>query len=141
MTKTKIIVCEGDTDRLILSRLAARFFAETGIQKEIEVLPAYGRGVIPRMMKALEARYGARRILAVVDSDGNPAKVRAEFRTKADWRKHKLIVADPGVTSWIRAGKLSGVENDIALLIQRTNLEKLEATRSDFAEFLAELRS
>jgi predicted ATP-dependent endonuclease of OLD family len=137
MHKLSLLVCEGETDKVILSRLAIQILSEHGVKKDIEVIPAYGRGIIPRMLRALEARYAKVPIVVVVDSEGNEAKVRAEFRTKANWHRHSLVIANPSVESWIHDAKKSGKSGGRHPEGNPVDLHSIERTHPEFKDFTA----
>lgn len=137
MPRSSLLVCEGEIDKVILSRLVARILSERRVTKDIEVIPSYGRGIIPRMLKALEARYGGVSIVVVVDSDGNEAKVRAEFRTKVNWNQHSLIIANPSVESWLSDTQTRGKIDEIYADANHVDLSSIERRHPEFKKFIA----
>jgi dsDNA-binding SOS-regulon protein len=90
------------------------------------------------MLKALEARYGKVSIVVVVDSDGDKAKVHAEFRTNADWNRHRLIIADPDVQSWLPDAPTSGKKDSLYLYLatNRASLSSIERKHPEFTDFI-----
>jgi Overcoming lysogenization defect protein-like, TOPRIM domain len=132
------IVCEGEVDKIILAHLAQRLLVESSIQREVEIIPANGKAVIPRMVHAIEARLGPQSTLIVVDSDGNEARTWATLRTKLPWEKYSLVIAHPDVESWVfpesQAHK-HAVSAAAAQMAQTINLRTLESLHPEFAKF------
>jgi hypothetical protein len=131
-----VVVCEGESDKVIIAHLARRVLNENGVDRKIEILPAHGAAIIPRMVRAIEARMAPPSLAIVVDSDGHPAKVWSLLRAKLPWNRYSLVIAHPTVEAWIRGTR--GGESAAASLAQiadRISLHTLELTHPEFGDF------
>src|SRR5436309_2076591 len=97
-----VVVCEGESDKVIIAHLVRRVLNENNIDRNVEILPAHGVAVIPRMVRAIEARMAPPSLAVIVDSDGSPARVWSVLRNKLPWNRYSLVIADPTVAAWVR---------------------------------------
>src|SRR5690606_34495689 len=70
-TADLLIVCEGDTDRVVIATLTERILSKAGSNRSIKIIVAMGKVTIPRVTNALwNTFYSASKVLIVVDGDG-----------------------------------------------------------------------
>jgi hypothetical protein len=130
-----LVVCEGDVEKIILAHLVQRLLLENSIRREIEIIPAYGKAVIPRMVRAIEARLGLHSIVIVINSDGNEPRTWATLRTKLPWENYSLVIARPNVDSWVSPESQKGKyarRPDAAEMAKTVNLHLLEQLHPEF---------
>ena len=99
-----VIVCEGETDRVVITTLAERILSCAGSNRSITIVVAMGKFAIPSVVNALRSHKPAKaKTLIVVDGDGDPAgtidmlnkglKVPLE-----DWI---AAVPNPSIENWL----------------------------------------
>jgi hypothetical protein len=68
-----IVICEGDSDRVVIAALAERILRESGSRRTIKIIAAMGKFTIPRVANAvLSTGSTAAQTLIVLDADGDP---------------------------------------------------------------------
>jgi hypothetical protein len=130
------IICEGESDRVILSELTKRLLAGGAIKRRVEIRVAHGKMVIPRVVRALESRFSPDQLAIVVDSDGDLLGTRRLFKDKLKLNEYWLIIADPSVESWIvqnELGRDKAVEG-LRKLAMNANLRRIGLSHPEFKE-------
>ena len=101
-TADLLIVCEGDTDRLVIAVLAERILAAAGSKRSIKILTAMGKMTIPRVTNALRNTYHSEsKILIVTDGDNDPTGTETMLRNGLDFREWVAVIPNPSIEVWL----------------------------------------
>jgi hypothetical protein len=135
-----MIVCEGETDKVILAHLVQRLLSTKFIERRVEIVPAQGKAIIPRMVRALEARLSPPSIAIVIDSDGNKARTWSTVGTKLPKNKYSIVMAHPNVESWVTTGgskpRMQPATFTLAHLAEIVDLAALQQLHPEFSDLV-----
>jgi len=128
------IICEGDADQVILSKLVKRLLAEDSLKYDVRILTAYGKLVIPRIVRAAERHLHSKALAIVINSNGNPSKVLKDLRTELDLDKYWVIIAKPNVESWVTNGRSKEIDSleQFVKLAGKADLGQIENAHPEF---------
>jgi hypothetical protein len=128
------IICEGDADQVILSKLVKRLLAENSLAYDVRILTAYGKLVIPRIVRAAERHLQPKALAVVINSTGNLSKVLKDFRKELDLDKYWVIIAKPNVESWVTNGGGNGIDDveQFVKLAGKADLGQIESAHPEF---------
>jgi hypothetical protein len=142
-TADLLIVCEGDTDRVIISTLAERILASTGSARSIKILTAMGKMTIPRVTKALwNTFHSDPRLLIVADGDNDPIGTAAMLANGLDFVEWVAAIPNPSIETWLgldadalrREGTKYRAEHS-RRFAQQLDIDALKARDEQFARF------
>ncbi|MBB5064918.1 TOPRIM nucleotidyl transferase/hydrolase domain-containing protein [Granulicella mallensis] len=138
-----LIVCEGDSDRVIISTFAERILARAESPRSIKILTAMGKVTIPRVANALwNTFHSESKLLIVTDGDNDPvgtATMLANGLEFADWVS---AIPNPTIETWLgldmvtlrRAGSRYRLEHSREVA-QQLDIEELRTRDVQFARF------
>jgi len=117
-----LIVCEGETDRVVITALAERILRGEGSSRSIKVVVAMGKVTIPSVANAVHSSLPpTTRVLIVVDGDNDLLRT-TEMLGKglqfADWIS---VIPNPSIEVWL------GV--DASALRKQPAQSRIEAVR------------
>ena len=95
------IICEGQADRVILTRFSQRILEEQAVTANVMVLPAQGKFATSRVANALSPLLpNGSRLIVVVDGDGDRGRtvqtMSREIQVPCD-----VVVVEPTIEAWL----------------------------------------
>jgi hypothetical protein len=97
-----LIVCEGDSDRVIISTLAERILADVGSSRSIKILTAMGKMTIPRVANALRnTLHSESNLLIVTDGDNDPAGTSNMLTSGLEFTQWVAAIPNPTIEIWL----------------------------------------
>lgn len=147
-----VVVCEGETDREVLTAISQRILAESRSQRSVTIVTAMGKRSVATVTRTFSDYYPENTaLLLVADGDGDPEGT-AEMLTREmmggeipvdDWR---AAIPNPGVEIWFsdfdikalrmrRQGTGMGRMNEFMQAVSNLDLDRLKANDQSFAEF------
>jgi hypothetical protein len=138
-----LIVCEGNTDRVIISALAERILARAGSARSIKILTAMGKMTIPRVTNALWNTFHSKsKLLIVVDGDNDPIGTAAMLNDGLEFVEWIAAIPNPSIETWLgldagalRRRDLKYRAEHSRWLAQQLDIDALKARDEQFARF------
>ncbi|MDO3679733.1 TOPRIM nucleotidyl transferase/hydrolase domain-containing protein [Paenibacillus ehimensis] len=136
-----LIVCEGDTDRVVIATLSERILGNAGSNRSIKIIVAMGKITIPRVANALwNTFYSASKVLIVADGDGDPAATKDMLVKGLEFDEWISVIPNPSIEVWLDldVDKLRkwGVKNRVEqsrLAASKLDIEELQNRDEQFA--------
>ena len=144
-----VMICEGQTDRVILTRFSQRILEEETVTANVRVLAAQGKLAIARVASAVSPLLPKdSRLIVVVDGDGDRVGTEQtmleEIQIPCD-----IVVVEPEIEAWLvpdfaapkaeirRRSRKEGKEYLTYLVkaAEQVDLQRLLAQDSNFREF------
>lgn len=101
-TADLLIVCEGDTDREVISVLSERILGTAGSRRSIKIIVAMGKITIPRVANALwNTYYSKSKMLIVTDSDGDPVLTKEMLVKGIKYDDWISAIPNPSIEVWL----------------------------------------
>lgn len=138
-----LIVCEGDSDRIIISVLAERILANAHSERSIKILTAMGKMTIPRVTNALwNTFHSESNVLIVTDGDNDPAGTAAMLANGLEFSEWVAAIPNPSIETWLnldvdtirRRGIKHRVESS-RQVAEQLDIEALRARDEQFRKF------
>jgi len=118
-----LIVCEGDSDRVIITTLAERILASAGSSRSIKILTAMGKMTIPRVANALWNTYHSQsKMLIVTDGDDDPGGTSAMLTNGLEFSDWVAALPNPSIETWL--------DLEIEALRRRGSKYRIEQSRT-----------
>lgn len=139
-----VIVCEGDSDRSILSLLCNKILSEYKSSKKIKIVVAMGKFVIPKVANALHNVAGdSVPILIVADSDNDTEKIVSVFSNNINFKNWKTSIPEPSIESWLsisdirkyKRSRMRYLSEHLENLVAEIDIERLRASDDAFNNF------
>ena len=150
-----VIICEGSSDKIVLTELAARILRTRRLARRIVVIPAMGKLGIPLLANGLREISSGPKFILVADSDGDPKGTERQLREGLEEDVHRIVVVHPAIEAWLFPGEPD--PRDYALTRSRQeshpvgevtraaakaiNLEELQARNQAFVQFVEAITS
>lgn len=96
-----VVICEGSTDREIISLLATRILRENGLAKKVNIVVAMGKMTIPRVANATPSFGTCSPVLIVTDSDGDFSGTKDMLKRGIELSNWKFAIPEPDIESWL----------------------------------------
>jgi len=97
-----LIVCEGDSDRVIITTLVERILTIAESGRSIKIITAMGKLTIPRVANALKSNFHPdSRMLIVVDGDDDPVGTAAMLTNGMESENWISCIPNPSIESWL----------------------------------------
>lgn len=90
----KIIICEGQTEEIILQAIAQK------LNQKVTILAANGKHNVPSVFNVVKAKNNKSNILIVVDSDGDEEETKNMIVEKMGDGNYELVIIDNGIEEW-----------------------------------------
>jgi len=116
-----VVICEGSTDREIISLLATRILRENCLAKKVNIVVAMGKMTIPRVANAAAQISTNSPVLIVTDSDNDFSGTRDMLKRGIELPSWEFSIPEPNIESWLG--------------IKREDLRKIR--REDLREYLS----
>jgi hypothetical protein len=97
-----LIICEGQTDELILSVLVRRLLREHNIDRNVRILVARGIYNLPRVALAAAAIGAELKRAVVLDSDHGAERALQRIESQLNLDEWRIIIADPNTDTSLR---------------------------------------
>jgi len=140
-----VIICEGNTDKLILTTLAKKVLAMRRLDRRVTIIVALGKRGLSLLANGLQEIASPRpKIMLIADSDGDPEGTEKMLRDSLEADVFRIIIIHPTIAAWLFPGDENpnerlGAERGAAVLKQRVeevDTGALERNDSGFAEFV-----
>jgi len=143
-----IVVCEGESDRELLTFFAGKILASANSRKAIKIVVAMGKLSVPRVANAVRALGTEKsKVLIVIDSDGDVDKSLEMLKRVIEFDDWVAAIPEPAIESWVgldrRTLQRSGQGQRRSLYLQaaeQVDIELLRKTDNAFAIFYAAVR-
>jgi hypothetical protein len=140
-----IVVCEGESDRELLTFFAGKILAGANSNKAIKIVVAMGKLSVPRVANAVRALGTEKsKVLVVIDSDGDVDKTLEMLKRGVEFENWVAAIPEPAIESWIgldrRTLQRSGPDQRRSLYLQaaeKVDIEQLRKTDKAFSIFYA----
>ncbi|EMN1928149.1 hypothetical protein RVV18_002553 [Burkholderia ambifaria] len=101
-TADLLIVCEGDSDRVVIATLAERILAAAGSSRSIKILTAMGKMTIPRVANAMwNTFHSESKVLIVTDGDNDPAGTATMLGNGLEFGEWVAAIPNPSIETWL----------------------------------------
>ncbi len=139
-----IVICEGQTDREILSLLASRILKQNNLSKKINIIVAMGKYTISRVANAARDMPSKSPVMIVTDSDGDIEKTKDMLVKNVDLENWVASIPHPEIEQWLpvsrddlrkRLRKGDAFIKGLESLIEGIDLDALEQKDESFKIF------
>ncbi len=97
-----LIVCEGDSDRIVIATLVERILAAAGSSRSIKILIAMGKMTILRVANAVwNTFHSESKVLIVTDGDNDPAGTATMLGNGREFGDWVAAIPNPSIESWL----------------------------------------
>lgn len=134
----KVIICEGQTDEIVLQAIAQK------LNQKVTIVVATGKYNVPAIFDAVKGKNTKSNVLIVVDSDGNEEEIQKIIVERIDADNYELVVINNRIEDWFFPevadfSKLKLMQS-IDAIIEETDLTELSKTHKSFARVIEFLR-
>lgn len=138
-----VVVCEGQTDRELISLLATKILDKYSLSKKINIIVAMGKFTIPRVANATINMSSSSPVLVVTDSDGDVVKTKDMLNRGIELESWVASIPDPEIETWLPIGRdelrrtirKSDMRKKLSSIVDKIDLEKLAESNSSFKVF------
>lgn len=146
-----VVVCEGDTDRMILIGLADRILTENKVHRQVRIVTAMGKRSVARVTRTFQYHYPANtRTLLIVDGDGDQEGAQELLQDNVSIQNWTYAIPDPGIEAWFgdfdlkalrqrRQTNGMGELDEFEKAIRELDLIRLKSTDRSFETFYNEI--
>lgn len=135
----KVIICEGQTDEIILQSIARK------LNQKVTIVAANGKYNVPAVFDAVNGKNTQSKILIVVDSDRDEEETKKMIVEKIGIDNYELAIVDNCIEDWFMPkvadfSKLKLIQS-IDTIIEEVDFAELSKKHESFAkvvEFLQE---
>ncbi|AWG32168.1 restriction endonuclease [Burkholderia cenocepacia] len=97
-----LIVCEGESDRVVIAVLVKRILAEAGSDRSVKIMTALGKLTIPRVANALRDMFSEQsQMLIVVDGDNDPLGTEEMLSRGMEFENWSVSIPNPSIETWL----------------------------------------
>jgi len=97
-----LIVCEGDSDRVVIATLVERILVTAGSGRSIKIMTAMGKLAIPRVANALRGAFSSEsKVLIVADGDGDPIGTTTMLSNGLEFNDWVVSIPNPSIETWL----------------------------------------
>jgi hypothetical protein len=122
-TADLLIVCEGESDRVVIATLAERILAAAGSRRSIKILTAMGKLTIPRVANAMwNTFHSESKVLIVVDGDNDPTGTASMLGNGLEFGDWIAAIPNPSIETWL--------DLDLETLRRRGGKSRIEQSRN-----------
>ncbi|MFT4805326.1 MAG: hypothetical protein ACI9YE_002542 [Psychroserpens sp.] len=138
-----VIVCEGHTDRELISILVTKILKQFGLSKKVNIIVAMGKMTIPRVANASSNIMTKAPVLIITDSDNEYERTLDMLNRGVELDNWKHSIPEPSIETWLgmerkeflRRYKGGGRSLKLHEFINNIDLEKLASTDGSFKAF------
>ncbi|MER0336164.1 restriction endonuclease [Vibrio vulnificus] len=145
-----VVVCEGNTDRELISILVTRILNQFGLSKKVNIIVAMGKMTIPRVANASSNIQSKAPVLIVTDSDNDYDRTLEMLKRGVELDNWKYSIPEPSIETWLGVTdrrefmrNYRGGERSLKLheLLNNINLDELAARDESFKTFYEWVRN
>lgn len=134
----KVIICEGQTDEIILHAVAQK------MNRSVTIVTANGGYSVPAVFSSVKKKNTQTKILIVVDSDGDEDRVKALMETSIGQAEYELAIINNSIEDWFASGvadfsKLKLMQS-IGAILDETDFDELSKKHESFAKVVCFLK-
>jgi Restriction endonuclease len=97
-----LIVCEGETDRVVLATLAERILRDEGSSRSIKIVVAMGKVTITSVANAVQSSLRLQtKVLIVVDGDNDLARTAEMLENGLQFGDWISVIPNPSIEVWL----------------------------------------
>lgn len=134
-TPSKVIICEGRSDEIILHAIAEKVNQEVVI-----VVSDGGASMIPQVFSAVRQKDATKDVLVVVDSDGDEDGVRQLIENNIGHDGYELVIINNCIEDWFtpKVANFSKLRlmQSITAVIDEMNFDELYQKHKSFAQVI-----
>ncbi|WP_373219149.1 TOPRIM nucleotidyl transferase/hydrolase domain-containing protein [Ruminococcus sp. 5_1_39BFAA] len=128
----KVIICEGQTDEIVLQAIAQK------LSQKVTIVVANGKYNVPAIFDAVKGKNTKSNILIVVDSDGDEEETKKMINEKMGADNYELAIINNRIEDWFMPevadfSKLKLMQS-IDAIIEDIDMEELSKTDKSFAK-------
>ncbi len=144
LTSDLVVVCEGNTDRELISILVTRILNQFGLSKKVNIIVAMGKMTIPRVANASSNILSKAPVLIITDSDNEYDRTLEMLKRGVELDSWKYSIPEPSIEAWLGVvdsrefiRKYRGEKRSLKLheLLNDINLDELAARDKSFKTF------
>ena len=130
----KVIICEGQTDEIVLQAIAQK------LNQKVTIVVADGKYYVPAYFDTIKGKNTQSNILIVVDSDGNAEETEKLIAGKIDDDNYDIAIIDNQIEDWFMPevadfSKLKLVQS-IDSILEELDFSELSKTHESFAKVI-----
>lgn len=135
----KVIICEGQTDEIILQAIAQK------LNQKVTIIAANGKYNVPSVFDAVKGKNTKSNILIVIDADENEKETKNMIDKKIDANNYELATVNNRIEDWFMPevadfSKLKLMQS-IESIIEEVDFTELSKTHESFAKVVKFLQS
>ncbi len=140
-TADLLIVCEGESDRVVIATLAERILEAGESRRSIKILTAMGKIGIPRVANAMWKTYHSEsKVLIVVDGDRDPAGTFSMLEKGLEFEEWISAIPNPSIETWLNLDQDTWLRqmrilDELGRAAKNVDIEALRAEDQEFAKF------
>lgn len=128
----KVIICEGQTDEIVLQAIAQK------LNQKVTIAVANGKYNVPAFFDSVKGKNTKSKILIVVDSDGDVEGTKDLIAEKIDDKNYELAIINNRIEDWFMPevadfSKLKLMQS-IDSIIEEVDFAELSKTHESFAK-------
>ena len=128
----KVIICEGQTDEIILHAIAQK------LNQNVTIVTANGGYSVPAIFASVKKKNTQTKILIVVDSDGDEERVKTAMAVSIGQDEYELAIINNSIEDWFAPevadfSKLKLMQS-ICAILDSTNFDELSEKHESFAK-------
>lgn len=134
----KVIICEGQTEEIVLQAIAQK------LCKKVTIIIANGKYNVPAIFDTVKVKNTKSDILIVVDSDGNEKETQKAIHEKIDNKNCDLVIINDHIEDWFMPevadfSKLKLMQS-MDSIVDESDLEELSKNHESLAKVVDFLR-
>lgn len=135
---SKVIICEGQTDEVILQAIARK------LNQKVMIVVATGKNNVPNIFDAVKAKNTKSNILIVLDADGNEEKTEELITEKINADNYELAIINDSIEDWFMPevkdfSKLKLMQS-IDTIIEKISFDEVSKVHKSFAKVVEFLK-
>jgi hypothetical protein len=143
LTSDLVVICEGNSDRELISILITKILNQYGLSKKVNIIVAMGKMIIPRVANASSNIMTKAPVLIITDSDNEHDRTLDMLNRGVELDSWKYSIPDPSIETWIGVDRkefmrrYKGETKKLKLheLANNINLEELASKDDSFRSF------
>ncbi|MFQ2071951.1 restriction endonuclease [Aeromonas veronii] len=96
-----IVVCEGNSDRELISMFVTKILNQFGLLKKVNIVVAMGKMTIPRVANASLNLISKAPILIITDSDNEYDRTLEMLKRGVELDSWKYAIPEPSIEAWL----------------------------------------
>lgn len=137
------IVCEGDTDRVVISTFVERILSKAKSGRSVKIITAMGKLAIPRIVNALNNNFNPKsKILIIADSDNAIIETETMLSNGIESDNWLACIPNPSIENWLGIDEINtrrpGIKQRIeqySIIANEVDIELLKTKDLEFDKF------